>query len=269
MRTEAIFSHGRTAAVMFTTRLGAESGRTREAAHARWAFPFPAPDSRNEATHLRATDVTDPAKPAIARELRVPGVRGGDIRVRSVVGEGTWFTVAFPRAQLESRRTSVIIIVMGVAGSGKTTIGRMLADAMRCPFLDGDSLHPDTNIDAMRRGVPLTDADRMPWLAAIRDRMVESHRRGEPLVVACSALRQSYRTYLAEGLAVTWVYLRGAPELLESRLDARRGHFARSELLASQLETLEEPGEAIVADIGLPPGEIVRQVVEGLPLDDA
>lgn len=162
----------------------------------------------------------------------------------------------------------MIIIVMGVAGSGKTTIGRMLADTVRCPFLDGDSLHPDTNIDAMRRGVPLTDADRMPWLAAIRDRMLDADRRDEPLVVACSALRQSYRTYLAEGLAVRWVYLRGAPGLLGSRLDARRGHFVKSELLASQLETLEEPGDAIVVDIGLPPGEIVRQVVEALSLDD-
>lgn len=163
----------------------------------------------------------------------------------------------------------MVIIVMGVAGSGKTTIGRLLADALRCPFLDGDSLHPETNIHAMRRGVPLTDADRMPWLAAIRDRMLDADRRDEPLVVACSALRQSYRTYLADGLAVTWVYLRGAPELLGSRLDARRGHFVKSELLASQLETLEEPGDAIVVDIGLPPGEIVRQVVEALSLDDA
>ena len=163
----------------------------------------------------------------------------------------------------------MIVVVMGVAGSGKTTIGRMLADALRCPFLDGDSLHPATNIDAMRRGVPLTDADRMPWLAAIRDRMLEAHQRDESLVVACSALRQSYRTYLADGLTIIWVYLRGAADLLGSRLELRRGHFLKSELLASQLETLEEPGDAIVADIGLPPEDIVRQVLDALRRGEA
>lgn len=153
---------------------------------------------------------------------------------------------------------------MGVAGSGKTTIGRSLADALRCAFVDGDSLHPAANIEAMRRGTALTDADRMPWLAAIRERMVEAHRRGERLVVACSALRQSYRTYLGEGLTIDWVYLRGAPGLIASRLESRRGHFLEPGLLPSQLDTLEEPGNAIVADIALPPAEIVRQVLASL-----
>lgn len=158
----------------------------------------------------------------------------------------------------------MIILIMGVAGSGKTTIGTMLADALQCEFLDGDTLHPPANIERMTSGMALTDADRAPWLAAIRERLLDAARRGESLVVACSALRQSYRDYLGDGITITWVYLKGAEELIQSRLERRTGHFAKAELLASQVAALEEPSEAIVIDTALPPGVIVEQILSHL-----
>ena len=101
----------------------------------------------------------------------------------------------------------MIVVVMGVAGSGKTTVATMLADAMRCPFLEGDSLHPASNVEKMSRGIPLTNADRAPSLAAIRPRLPDAFERQQSLVVACSALTQSSRTILAEGIPINWVYL--------------------------------------------------------------
>src|SRR5580698_4297859 len=125
----------------------------------------------------------------------------------------------------------MIIVVMGVAGSGKTTVGTMLADAMKCPFLEGDALHSPGNVDKMSHGVPLTDADRAPWLSAIHARVVDACERGQSLVVGCSALKQQYRDVLAEGVPVTWVYLRGSLELIRARLKQRHGHFMRANML--------------------------------------
>lgn len=158
----------------------------------------------------------------------------------------------------------MIIVVMGVAGSGKTTIGTMLADALRCAWLEGDELHSRENVEKMARGVPLTDSDRAPWLSAIHDRMVDAQARGECLIVGCSALRASYREVLSAGLPVTWVYLKGSRELLASRLRNRTGHFFRVDLLDSQIETLEEPQDAIVVDVSLPPSVIVQHILSGL-----
>jgi gluconokinase len=158
----------------------------------------------------------------------------------------------------------MIIVVMGVAGSGKTTVGTMLADALRCPFLEGDSLHSRENIEKMRRGIPLTDADRGPWLAAIHARMLDAFSRDQCLIVGCSALKEPYRRVLSEGIVITWVYLRGSAELLRSRLQHRQSHFMRVDMLASQLETLEEPSDALVVDISQPPGAIVEQIVAAL-----
>ena len=163
------------------------------------------------------------------------------------------------------RPRPTILVVMGVTGSGKTTVGTMLADAMRCAFLDGDALHPAANIERMSRGVALTDADRAPWLAAIRARLLDAAHRDESLVVACSALRQSYRDYLADGIPITWVYLKGPEELIQSRLEHRTGHFAKAELLASQVVALEEPSDAIVADVAMPATEIVERIILRLP----
>ena len=158
----------------------------------------------------------------------------------------------------------MIVVVMGVAGSGKTTVGTMLAGALGCAFLDADSLHPATNIEKMRRGIPLTDADRRPWLAAVHAGIRESFGRSQDLVVACSALKQEYRAVLADGVPITWIYLKGSETLFRSRLGDREGHFVPVALLDSQLRALEEPSGAIVVDAARPVAEIVRQVLPRL-----
>jgi len=158
----------------------------------------------------------------------------------------------------------MIVVIMGVAGSGKSTVGAMLAAAMHCPFLEGDSLHSAANVGKMMRGVPLTDGDRAPWLAAIHARLREAFSSGRSLVVACSALRQSYRVALAEGLAITWVYLKGPEALVRSRLRHRDGHFMKADMLASQFEALEAPSGAIIVDIAQSPEAIVEQIVARL-----
>lgn len=161
----------------------------------------------------------------------------------------------------------MIIVVMGVAGSGKTTIGTMLADSLGCAWLEGDALHSTASIEAMTRGIALTDADRAPWLSAIHDRMVDAFERNRSLVVGCSALRESYRAILSAGLPVTWVYLKGSAELIRSRLLERTGHFMAAGMLDSQFDTLEEPHDAIVVDISLPPTVIVEHILARLDPD--
>ena len=153
---------------------------------------------------------------------------------------------------------------MGVAGSGKTTVGRMVADAIGCPFLDADTLHPPQNVEKMSGGIPLTDADRFGWLSAIRERMVAAATGPESLIVACSALKQSYRTRLAEGLQPTWVYLKASPDLIRSRLRQRSDHFMTVKMAASQFATLEPPSDAIVVDASLAADVIARQVAQRL-----
>src|SRR6185295_6309805 len=112
----------------------------------------------------------------------------------------------------------MIIVLMGVAGSGKTTVGTMLAETMKCSFLEGDSLHSKENIDKMSHGIPLTDADRAPWLAAIHLRILDFFERGQDLIVGCSALKLQYRRLLAKDVPITWVYLKGTPALIRARL---------------------------------------------------
>lgn len=155
----------------------------------------------------------------------------------------------------------MIIVVMGVAGAGKSSIGQLLASELRCEFLDGDSLHPPANIHKMTVGIPLTDADRVPWLAAIHARIVESFERGRNLVVACSALRQRYRETLANGVLITWVYLNGSEEVIRARLLERQHHFMKAEMLASQFADLEEPTDAIVIDVEMSPSVAAREVL--------
>jgi gluconokinase len=158
----------------------------------------------------------------------------------------------------------VIIVVIGVAGSGKTTIGEMLANAINCTFLDGDLLHPKENIDKMTRGIPLTDSDRVEWLSAIHAHIQGFFERHQDLVVACSALKEKYRRMLTDGIPITWVYLKGSPALIQSRLKHRTGHFMKVEMLASQFEALEEPHDAFVADVSAPPAAIVQQILSQL-----
>jgi gluconokinase len=159
----------------------------------------------------------------------------------------------------------MILIAMGVSGCGKTTIGEMLAKKLNCDFADADSFHSQANKDKMHKGIPLDDEDRWPWLKAIRASIEEKLADGQSHVYACSALKRVYRDILRDGdKDVTFVYLKGTPELLRERIKTRTGHFFDPALLQSQLDTLEPPGpdEAIEADIALSPEAIVDKVLE-------
>lgn len=158
-----------------------------------------------------------------------------------------------------------IVVVMGVAGAGKTTVGSRLAAELGWSFQEGDAFHPEENVRKMRAGGPLDDADRHPWLDRLRALIEGFLARGERAVLACSALRASYRRHLAQGLpGVRFVYLAGDPELLAARLARREGHFMKAGMLASQLATLEEPRGALRVDAGDLPEAIVRRIREGL-----
>ena len=155
----------------------------------------------------------------------------------------------------------MIVIVMGVSGAGKTTVGELLADRMGCGFSDADDFHPAANVEKMRRGIPLTDDDRWPWLSSLRQAIEGWQATGTSHVIACSALRQSYRDVLSSQGDVLFVYLKGAPETIAARLDARKGHYMNPNLLASQFETLEEPQGALVVDITPTPEAIVETIL--------
>ncbi|MFT3771670.1 MAG: gluconokinase [Minicystis sp.] len=164
----------------------------------------------------------------------------------------------------------MIILVMGVAGAGKSTVGRLLAEVMGFAFADADAFHPAANVAKMRRGEPLDDADRMPWLRAIADAIAGWQRDGQNVVLACSALKRSYRAMLRPGPArVELVYLKGSPDLLRARLEGRIGHFAGSNLLESQLAALEEPEDALTFDIAAPPEALVGAIRAALAVSGA
>ncbi|MGB9463282.1 MAG: gluconokinase, partial [Candidatus Acidiferrum sp.] len=142
----------------------------------------------------------------------------------------------------------MIVIVMGTTGSGKTTIGTLLAKRLRWEFMDADAFHPPSNVEKMKHGIPLTDADREPWLKALHDKILEWYSESRNVVLACSALKQSYRDELRATAGVKFVYLKGSYELFSKRVLARKGHFAKQDLLASQFADLEEPKDAITVD---------------------
>jgi gluconokinase len=159
----------------------------------------------------------------------------------------------------------MIIVIMGVAGCGKTTVGQRLAAALGWPFFDADDLHEPASLAKMASGQPLDDADRAPWLARLRRLIDELTAAGTPAVLACSALKQSYRECLLGGCAdARLVYLRASRALLARRLRERAGHFFPAELLDSQLEALEEPSDALVIDAGRPPDDIVAHLCAAL-----
>lgn len=159
----------------------------------------------------------------------------------------------------------MILIVMGVTGCGKTSVGMLLARRLGWQFADADDFHSAANKDKMHRGIPLTDADRWPWLDAIHDKLTQSAREKQNLVLACSALKQSYRDRLAGGLSVQFIYLKGSYELIRQRLAERKGHFADEHILAGQFADLEEPMDAIVIDITPPVESIVEEICRRLP----
>ncbi len=161
----------------------------------------------------------------------------------------------------------MVIIVMGVAGSGKTTVGQQLAAALGWSFRDADDFHPPENVAKMSAGLPLTDRDRAPWLAAIRAHIDACLARGAGAVVTCSALKAAYRTALvADPARVKLVHLTGDFALLAARIGGRQGHFMKPAMLQSQLATLEPPADALVIDIAPPPEEIVAHIRRALSL---
>jgi gluconokinase len=161
-----------------------------------------------------------------------------------------------------------ILLVMGVSGSGKTTIGAMLAGRLGWTYAEADDFHPAANVEKMHAGHPLTDEDRWPWLKAIAAWMDERIAAGEPAVVTCSALKRSYRDLLRDNRPeVKLVYLEGSKELIGRRMVARHGHFFPKELLDSQFRDLEPPGpgeDALVVSIDADPAKVVQQIADRL-----
>lgn len=155
---------------------------------------------------------------------------------------------------------------MGVEGSGKTTVGKLLAQNLSWMFVDADDFHSASNKEKMSRGVPLDDADRGPWLQAIHEFIAGHVEKRQNVVLACSALKQSYRERLQQGLEMKVVYLKGSFDLFYSRLQKRQAHFARESLLASQFASLEEPAVAVTIDASLAETEIVKQIESALRL---
>ena len=161
----------------------------------------------------------------------------------------------------------MIILLMGVAGSGKTTIGRQLATELQWPYYEADDFHSATNKEKMGRGVPLDDDDRAPWLASIHQAMAECVANNRSAVFSCSALKEKYRQLLAHDLpALTLVYLAGERTLLAQRIAGRTGHYMKPGMLESQLATLEAPADALTIDIAHAPAEIVAQIRRALML---
>jgi gluconokinase len=155
----------------------------------------------------------------------------------------------------------MIIVLMGVAGSGKTTLGKQLSLVLHCPFYDGDDFHSPEARLKMSRGEALTDEDRQPWLEDLNRNMRKWNIQSPQTILACSALKQKYRDFLCRDVEITWVYLQGDQALIKKRLEERQGHYATVPLLDSQFESLEEPANAIVLDISNPTERLVEVLI--------
>lgn len=164
----------------------------------------------------------------------------------------------------------LVLVLMGVSGCGKSTIGARLSKALGWPFRDADSFHPQSNVDKMRRGIPLTDEDRLPWLAAIAHWIDARCAAGEPAIVSCSALKRSYRRIVIGGRrGVRLVYLKGDISLVAGRMQRRKRHFMPVSLLENQFAILEEPGpdeRPIVVSVALPPPRVAGAILAALAL---
>jgi gluconokinase len=160
----------------------------------------------------------------------------------------------------------MIVIVMGVVGAGKTTIGKLLASELGWHFADADDFHPQANVEKIRSGIALTDDDRRPWLEQLRSQIEAWIAEGRSGVLACSALKQSYRHELEAGPQVRFVFLKGSAELITLRLQSRHGHFANAQILTSQFADLEEPTDAVTVDTSATPHHIVAEIRQKLGL---
>ena len=160
----------------------------------------------------------------------------------------------------------MILIVMGVVGSGKTTVGRVLAEQIGWQFADADDFHPRSNVEKIRHGVGLSDQDREPWLQALHEAIAHWIGADKNVVLACSALKRTYRRELDVGPDVRFVYLKGSTELIAERLRLRKGHYADAQILASQFADLEEPEGAVTVDIAASPSQIVAEIRKKLSL---
>ena len=154
----------------------------------------------------------------------------------------------------------MIVVIMGVTGSGKTVVGSRLAEQLGWEFTDADNFHSPANKEKMSRGIGLTDAERTPWLKTIHDAMLKWQAEKQNSVLACSALKHTYREILRQNVEAKFVYLRGSAEFIQSRLAHRSGHYATASLLESQFAALEEPHDALVVEINHTPEEIVEEI---------
>jgi len=162
--------------------------------------------------------------------------------------------------------SAIIIYIMGVSGSGKTTIGKKLSERTAIPFFDADDLHSPASKEKMKAGLPLTDTDRAGWLTRVNELAKEQMKKGGA-IIACSALKEKYRTVLSNGITVPvfWFLLNGSYKLIQERMQARKDHFMPPALLASQFEALEIPGQAIIIDVSKTPAEIVETIISVIP----
>ena len=161
----------------------------------------------------------------------------------------------------------MIVIVMGVVGAGKTTVGKLLASELGWEFADADDFHPKSNVEKIRNGIALTDEDREPWLNRLREAIGGWIGAGKNVVLACSALKCVYRAKLCAGPQVQFVYLKGSAALIAQRLQARHGHFAGESILASQIADIEEPESAITVKIEDKPEQIVAEIKKALGME--
>jgi len=163
----------------------------------------------------------------------------------------------------------MIVILMGVSGVGKTTVGELLAARTGWAFYDADAYHPPANIEKMRNAVPLTDDDRWPWLDRLNALLRKAQQKGESAILGCSALKQRYRERLAQGVdEVRWIHLKGSFELIQTRLNLRKGHYMTAKLLESQFGALEPPTDALELDVGPDPAALADTIVRSFNLPE-
>ncbi len=155
----------------------------------------------------------------------------------------------------------MIVILMGVSGSGKTTIGKLLAESLHWQFSDADDFHSPANLEKMSHNLPLTDSDRAPWLNSLRTAIQQWLENQQNVVLACSALKETYRQILTvDSEQLHWVYLKGSFAMLKARLEQRLAHYMKSDMLRSQLDILEEPQDALIVNITLPLDMIIQDI---------